>query len=62
MSKKERKQLKKQNKALSRKSEGDGGRPCFLLNRNYNRLNIKVWIQIISVRVHGEQAWLLEPS
>ncbi|KAK3822816.1 MAG: hypothetical protein J3Q66DRAFT_330201 [Benniella sp.] len=41
MSKKERKQLKKQTKALSRKSEGDGGRPCFLLNRNYNKLNIK---------------------
>ncbi|KAG0244985.1 hypothetical protein BGX31_008205 [Mortierella sp. GBA43] len=41
LSKAERKLLKKKNKEFTRKSEGDGGRPCFMLSRNYNRLNIK---------------------
>ncbi|KAG0364437.1 hypothetical protein BC939DRAFT_418742 [Gamsiella multidivaricata] len=41
LSKLERKQLKKKNKTIAKKSEGNGSRPCFMLSRDYDKLSIK---------------------
>ncbi|KAG9326687.1 hypothetical protein KVV02_002883 [Mortierella alpina] len=41
LSKKERKLLKKKNKQFAKKSEGDNGRPSFMLSRDHNKLSIK---------------------
>ncbi|KAF9282688.1 hypothetical protein BGZ68_005822 [Mortierella alpina] len=41
LSKKERKMLKKKNKQFAKKSEGDNGRPSFMLSRDHNKLSIK---------------------
>ncbi|KAF9954991.1 hypothetical protein BGZ72_004114 [Mortierella alpina] len=41
LSKKERKILKKKNKQFAKKSEGDNGRPSFMLSRDHNKLSIK---------------------
>ncbi|KAF9947320.1 hypothetical protein BGZ70_002739 [Mortierella alpina] len=41
LTKKERKMLKKKNKQFAKKSEGDNGRPSFMLSRDHNKLSIK---------------------
>ncbi|KAI1318958.1 hypothetical protein EDD11_005392 [Mortierella claussenii] len=41
LSRQARKLQKKLNKKLAKKSEGDGGRPCFMLSRDHNKLSIK---------------------
>ncbi|KAF8923380.1 hypothetical protein BGZ58_003021 [Dissophora ornata] len=41
LSKIERKQLKKEAKKQAKKSEGNGGKPCFMLSRSHNKLSIK---------------------
>ncbi|KAF9559475.1 hypothetical protein EC968_006612 [Mortierella alpina] len=46
LSKKERKMLKKKNKQFAKKSEGDNGRPSFMLSRDHNKLSIKVRLDV----------------
>ncbi|KAG0210732.1 hypothetical protein BGX28_009007 [Mortierella sp. GBA30] len=41
LSKKERKMLKKKTKQFAKKSEGDNGRPSFMLSRDHGKLSIK---------------------
>jgi len=54
LSKKERKILKKKNKQFAKKSEGDNGRPSFMLSRDHNKLSIKVRSNVHDrVQVHG---------